>query len=703
MNGTCFSIYGAVHGSLLNIAPSINQLHSNANSHRPTEETTPNPLADSSIASPVDPDTPITPLTDEQPTVGDTDEDEDGVGDQVNWSDISTTASDDGVGVYDEDAEDPNYDPELLGAPLTAEEKDAALKSWFASEVAYESDNDAGIADLDRPQDAAMSYTILDTQEITHPKASQSPAILAPFYGFPDAASFEAWISTDPNVQEAMAPLLKFCNKKRATLGRGKAMPPVTLEKALETISLNETSARKNFTINREAASKNWKDEEYHGCALYNLMFHLCQLETGRFAFKNWKNPIKWNRCWFLLRRMKRRDEKQREKPEVSEKAMAKWVHDGMKKDGVEFSANLEATKRKAGKARSKAMKKVQKLERRQKVAAAASGVVKPPRTSKGKGKGKAEDQSKDDAEELDEEKLDEIEYYRAQAERYRVQMELLSDKRMLRTLEKLQKQKPGPANLGSGELAHMKEILSNSAFDLEEMDSTFLTDKLSIHLPQLKEGTQFHKRLNEEDTNANFEKMLTRSTLAKKNKTEDPNPGLLEAMKAIMMVLHPEEYEKHILYNKDITARQIEDARFDIANANLEESIDLATEGDQMMSTLQEIVDKRKKAGKGSPNFNHRKVKNIVSLLTNTKWENSDFLAACRRLRVNPGAPIRLPGMREGGAHLYWFQVCAIFGMMEKLDAGLVDGVILAAVVGLGKTITMLAYILIVSFTSFH
>lgn len=67
----------------------------------------------------------------------------------------------------------------------------------------------------------------------------------------------------------------------------------------------------------------------------------------------------------------------------------------------------------------------------------------------------------------------------------------------------------------------------------------------------------------------------------------------------------------------------------------------------------------------------------------------------------MDPGAPIRLPGMRTGGPHLYWFQLLALFAMIKKLEQGVTSGVILAAVVGLGKTITMLAYILWVSIVS--
>ncbi|KAE9961057.1 hypothetical protein BLS_006076, partial [Venturia inaequalis] len=75
--------------------------------------------------------------------------------------------------------------------------------------------------------------------------------------------------------------------------------------------------------------------------------------------------------------------------------------------------------------------------------------------------------------------------------------------------------------------------------------------------------------------------------------------------------------------------------------------------------------------------------------------WENTRFLEAYKKLNVDPGQPIKIRGIRKGGPNLFWFQVYSIVSMSAKLEAGIVDGVILAAVVGLGKTITMLASVL--------
>ncbi|KAE9964207.1 hypothetical protein EG328_010711 [Venturia inaequalis] len=84
-----------------------------------------------------------------------------------------------------------------------------------------------------------------------------------------------------------------------------------------------------------------------------------------------------------------------------------------------------------------------------------------------------------------------------------------------------------------------------------------------------------------------------------------------------------------------------------------------------------------------------------VTSLLTNIDWENTRFLEACKKLNVDPGQPIKIRGIRKGGPNLFWFQVYSIVSMSAKLEAGIVDGVILAAVVGLGKTITILASVL--------
>jgi hypothetical protein len=626
-----------------------------------------------------------------------TGEDDSDSGSLVSFGDMMSTASDWGNPVYDEDADDPNYDPIIGGAPLTAEEKDEAINAWFKADALYDSDDEEAIASLPRPQDHSLSYQHLETKEITDPKAVQNPAILAPYYGFPGPQPFEDWIAQDLIINEVMAPLLKFCNEKRATLGPKEQMKKVTLDQAMASIKQNENKSRKNFTLNRAAVEQSWSDEEHHGCALYNLMFRLCELETGRFTYSNWKDSVKWNRCWFLLRRVKRRDEKAREKPAAKQALLKRWVHEGLKKDGPTFGEKLMQMKESIGRKQSKARKVVQKEERRRAAAAAVSGVLKEKRSKKNDKKKGA------NATDMNEDDLDEIAFAKAKEQLLKAQFAALNDKLVTKTLEKLQKQQPGKPRMTKDELAALeKAIVNPDMFDVEDLEAHMLNNTLSIHLPQLKEGTQFQQRLSEEAANKHFEKLLRQSREAVENNTANPNPGLIESMKAVMLVLHPQEYEKHIFNSADITAREIEDIHFSVEDAASAEAIELIAQGEKIALGLRDVEDKKKKAGKAKPHFDHSEIKSIVALLSNTKWESSNFLEACKRLRVNPGSPIRLPGMREGGPHLYWFQVAAIHGMMEKLDEGIVDGVILAAVVGLGKTITMLSYILVVSSLSF-
>ena len=151
--------------------------------------------------------------------------------------------------------------------------------------------------------------------------------------------------------------------------------------------------------------------------------------------------------------------------------------------------------------------------------------------------------------------------------------------------------------------------------------------------------------------------------------------------------------------FGKDLPVENVETGEFDVGAVAAQDAQAVALQGELINKGLK-AVDTASHGTTLRSAFSTQS-DTVSRLLTNTQWENSDFLKACERFNVNPGAPIRLPGMRPGGTHLFWFQACAVLGMLEKLEEGIIDGVILAAVVGLGKTITMLAYILWVSSSS--
>jgi hypothetical protein len=81
--------------------------------------------------------------------------------------------------------------------------------------------------------------------------------------------------------------------------------------------------------------------------------------------------------------------------------------------------------------------------------------------------------------------------------------------------------------------------------------------------------------------------------------------------------------------------------------------------------------------------------VRRVTTLTTNRDTERTDIPGACKELHLDPRKPFRLIFMRETGMYLFWWQICEVHSIRVLLRENITKGVILASLVGLGKTLT--------------
>jgi hypothetical protein len=601
------------------------------------------------------------------------------------------------------------------------------IATWFNSIHEYDESNPT-IPDAD----TATAYQILDTQMIKGDKMHQKPDELAKYYGFQSGEAFDQFVLTNKKVKKATEPLIKYLDGARSKT-KGK-LPTITFTEARFAAATMEGKTKRDLSLNRAKSMPHWKDKEYHAAALWDLNTHLFEMPDGHFHQSPWNQEIAYDRMWFIIKRIKRKHEKEREYAKNrnrKSKQIASVMDKIANKSPSELARVTKKLQEKVHQQASKTQRDLEKaMKRQERIEAAAAKAAMNPKGKKAKGanrdpdsmdidESEGEDEEIENSDDMLEEAKEQVAYLEAQQKIERAQMDAISNDKVQLALQMLTNSSSGVADQDTidaqnAAVDNLKTMFAQPGlFDEDSFEHQLFQETLDVHLPDVRNRHTFNKRLTEDAANKAFtlivaecckyEKVGDRSApnFKKHYDAAHPHPGLLEAMKVTMRVLYPKACSAMVDkgdWGEGLSMDNSSAVDFDIQAAAEKDAQTVALQGDLIKTGLT-AVDR---ASSGAlRKARHSETDTVSRLLTNTRWENSDFLKACQRFNVNPGAPIRLPGMRPGGTHLFWFQVCALLGMLEKLEEGIVDGVILAAVVGLGKTITMLAYILWVSSSS--
>jgi len=624
---------------------------------------------------------------------------------------LKYTESDDGFDEYDgHDGDDRRLEDEEV---LLAE----AINDWHKNVAVF----DDSVNMDNRPQDLAYTFQSLDNEMIDGFKPHQDPKLLAKYFGFAGADEFEKWNATDRAIVTAMSPLLEFLSSRPAT----QESAHLKFTAVMQCISENQGRGKRNFTDRKEEHRKRhaWTELHYTACALFELVDRLCVMEDGYFKGRNWSNDIMHNRMWHLLCRVKRRKLRKGEasaaKAKKAKAVQEKYIAKVYEQDPTAIEAAFMTHKAKTSKRLAKVNKKLARSEKVLERAKAARDARDERRRLENLAKG-VEAAPKDPLlmgkEEVDLRLEDAVASKKYDEEVQFVlhsQYKACTEQSVLNTLDRLKEsiQSNGRApKLTQNRMDALTAFLGDpQLFDADTFEHDVMSETLDVHLPTME--TRFSSRLDEKQANEFANQMMQLNIAAEKNNQAPPNPGFRDAVFALMQVLYPDQWETMVTskdWGEELTMSDMRKLHSTFSGADTAKNVAdaearLAEKRAQCFAKgMDKIKSMKELAGVLDPsNQGDEKSKFLGALLTNTKWESDEFLAACQFLNVDPGAPIRLPGMRTGGPHLYWFQLLALFAMIKKLEQGVTSGVILAAVVGLGKTITMLAYILWVSLTS--
>jgi hypothetical protein len=521
--------------------------------------------------------------------------------------------------------------------------------------------------DPSRPQDGTSSSQLLDRQLIEQPRAFQSATTLSGYFGFENGRALDKWLREDPVVTSIMKPLLKYRDTVRETTGK-HVVEQVTQLMAETAIAKGETATRSRYR--RRTDEENWDFREHHAAALFLLELHLCRFEDGRFHSHHWSVEIARNRMWQLIMRLKKLNNQDSAKgaKEATKETQGMMVKGFRDKDGRGRLVRVTAARMKqAGK--EPAEEQSPEPSKTGKTSSAAKKPLSPEEAAQ-----KAEHDKKKAAKRL-----------------------MLIDPENVEIIQKLL-DNPDVIPLTEEELAKVGPLFEAALSDDEIWDTV-----LDIHLPT---RVSFKQRMTLEEVETRIHKMQLEQQAAKEAgvaKSSLPHRITFIVLARLLRIIKGVQDDSIAILLQDFDAelnRTITEEDAERATARDAEELRNLKDQTQTMDHLSEDVVK---TGGGIDDQQEDKPaitveansKDILRLLSNTKFEYSDLIAACKRLNLNPNHPLRLRTMKKTGLKLYWFQICEIDAIRELIKRGVSRGALLGAVVGLGKTYTLLGIIL--------
>jgi hypothetical protein len=516
-----------------------------------------------------------------------------------------------------------------------------------------------------RPQDSTTDFQKFQLVELPI-GSKENKTLCARYFGFSGTKAWDTFVSENPLVVEVM----QEWNAYRSTFPKGNTGKQVRQTAAESVLNAEETASRREFSLRKADKVANWDALHWHAYFLYKLENDLCVLEDGQFYYMGWGKSIRRNRMWILMQH-------------------AKVVHpfSAYVADPEAKAQALEEEAQKLEADRSKALVDAMKIP----TAALRIAEVSAAKTAKQAGKragtlARGAGVKPSDA-------------------------RTLADEDAVASIEALVQAKGDLAKIGDAKVAQQITDYFRENLTPDETWGAIL----AAHLP---EKGSFKKRATKEEIQRTLKATFAQ---ASREQTEHlaaiqkwmalkdakiPEP-VLKRSRAVDMVRTIQSLHKALTGNE---LQSIADLQDDVRvgdAVNVKNSLvsvveassaldaqdlaKLSAEDAQALATDQ-IADT------GSDAAAAASMAEVSKLLSNTKYEYSDFAAACKDLGVDATKPLRLASMTDCGISLYWFQLCEVWAIRKKIREGVSAGVLLAALVGLGKTFTIGAFILKVS-----
>jgi hypothetical protein len=573
-----------------------------------------------------------------------------------------------------------------LGDPLddAASEDDYAEPEYdddpglFAQIMAETAEDDTAIQPLgeapDRPQDSTAALVLQNQKPLLDKKIWTNPQVLAMHLGFASGKALEKWIMESEHVGTIMK---EFNSYRRAHAEENRAQQ-VRFPVALDCYLVGETPARRRFSQPTAADKATWKALEYHAKLLFELDVKEIQMVTGIFHHMNWSLEKGRQLMWQLAQRLK--------KKHPADPATA--ATESKRTRAAKLKKMIENRDAK-GRLTFKNLAKQQLRDRER----ANQSALRPPRRA-----GRDDDDADDDM------FTSKASIGKALVAKDKAHLAHMEDPAVLKLVETLASD-PDTLDTSTPEFQKLMRAWVETIDEdtIEEAIFTRHAPTASAFIPRktLEEAHHFikttHRKFVQMDKAAKEKANEEGGTPEEISKAYSNfinkgarNTGVcrtLTALQQLGYILFGDDYSTFITYSRPDS------------NATAEEDEDVDGQTVAILSAAQDAMEMEEKGQVGGVDERQdNDTEAITRLMSNTKFERSHFLDACRELKLNPTTMLRLPTMRSNAINLYWFQVVAIAYSRRVVRDDIFRGAMITSLVGLGKTFMMGGIILAVS-----
>lgn len=549
--------------------------------------------------------------------------------------------------------------------------------------------------EVTRVTDRATEQSRLDDQLIES-REFQAYASMAKFFGFQDKDSFKTWFHSDPVIQKIAAGYSTY----RAD--HPDAKEQVQMDAALTVGRTMENQTRKDFTHLNPESQKTWRSKQWAAYAMHQFEEQFCTLQTGIFHHFKWSTEVRNNRMWALWRTM-------------NIKALVPQTQDEEKatREATGMAAMSLITASTPG-SNGVLLKKIQEVLQDDSL---PDGSGDPPpeetctQTSSNPPKEAAQSGSNPikSATQSSSNPTTSTPSSRKQPKIDRKALGRLRDAILDGTLQKktsAERKEFFVALLGGMTEDQIFETYiagtNPTTTDFRQRhDENFAAAegrRILASLNRLKQDVDRLRRNADQsppdEQKAAYQKHAEACAEARKH----PDARIADSLDLMAASLFKSGYNIELLFgreNADVEqemvvaseeynlaeAGAVEEGLAQAKNADVEAT---AASGEKDTSDVVLFVNKV-----GTEEHNqHASSKVIARLMGNTDWEESGYFEACEQYGIDPTKRIRLPGMRDAGAYLTWYQLCQVQASFQRMGK-LIKGPVLAGSVGMGKTHT--------------